>query len=310
MAIKATILADSVSPQGKRITTFETTFPRFILAEFNTHRMLSRNAASSRAIPVEKMMQRVRNDPAMPVHWGANQKGMQAGEELSEYHIKDVKSNWDFARQDALAAVRQLNNIGLHKQVANRLLEPWMWITVICTATEYANFFKLRAHPDAQPEFQKLAFMMKEAYESSEPVALTAPDTFWHLPLVSPEDNDLPISDLCKVAVGRAARVSYLTHDGKRDPQADIDLCDRLLSSGHLSPFEHVARPFSDYEWNVVTNIQNMWRAEWARAKKRPDYTEEKGLWFDQQIDACEFSGNLRGWVSIRKQYQNENTRN
>ena len=315
MAYKVEVLADSVSPQGNRLTTFELTYPRFIHSEFMTHRMMSRNAASSRAIPVDKMLYRVKNEPASPVYWGMNKAGMQSEVEMDEPILKAAKMCWINARDDSVTHATRLRNLNAHKQIANRLLEPWMWITVICTATEYANFFHLRAHPAAQPEFQKLAYMMKEAYEASIP----SPQPFLgathtHLPLLKADEaigllNTIELSDLPKVSVGRCARVSYLTHDGKRDPQADIELCDRLLQSRHLSPFEHVARPFTEEEWTTVRRIQHEIRKMQTIDKTLPNYGSDKDLWYEQMIDQCEFNGNLRGWVSIRKQYQNENVK-
>lgn len=274
---EAKILADSISPLGYRLTTMEVTYPRFVHSEFMTHRAFSRNAASSRAIPIAKMIERVEQDPVLPVWWGKNQSGMQAAEELSEDQIAHCKLDWRFARDSAVRAARSLSDRGLHKQIANRLLEPWMWITVIVSATEWQNFFHLRCHPDAQPELQKIAYMMQELYNTNTPKAARQGD--WHAPLVHAEDitrlrqlhdNDLypdpMISDVCKVSVGRCARVSYITHDGTRDIQADIDLHNRLLTSGHWSPFEHVAQA-GDHGW----------------------------------------SGNFQGWIQYRKTFEGEN---
>lgn len=241
MSYSARVLADSVGPSGKRLTTMEITYPRFVHSEFMTHRMFSRNSASSRAIPIGKMIGRVIDDPVLPVWWGKNQAGMQATEELDEDARVNAEAVWLHARDEAIGRVQVLSAIGLHKQIANRLLEPWMWITVIVSATEWVNFFGLRCHPDAQPEIRKIAEMMRELYQSSRPRETDA--GIWHLPLVGSDDlmGGYGERDLKKISVGRCARVSYLTHDGKRDPQADIDLCDRLSTSGHWSPFEHVA---------------------------------------------------------------------
>lgn len=243
MAFGAQIEADSVSPDDVRLTTFEVTIPRIVLAEFNTHRMLSRNSASSRAIPVKKMIQRVMEDPYIPTHWGKNQKGMQAGKEVDAATQQKAEAAWLVSRDKAVAAAEYLLELGIHKQLTNRLLEPFMWHTILVTATEWNNFFHLRNHPDAHPDIQVPAAMMQELLEESEPKQIDYGQ--WHLPLLVPEDepkwNDG--DTWIKVSVGRCARVSYLTHDGKRDIRADIDLHDRLLKSGHMSPFEHVATP-------------------------------------------------------------------
>lgn len=241
MGYEARILADSLGPSGKRLTTFELTYPRFVHAELMTHRLFSRNSASSRAIPIDKMIERVIKDPAMPVYWGRNQAGMQAAEELTGDAYDDAISEWLCARDEAIGRARELQRLGVHKQIANRLIEPWMWITVIVSATEFGNWFNLRCHPDAQPEIKRIADMMRDLYHSTPPVEKEAGD--WHLPLTGfPGDEGLSAEELRKVSVGRCARVSYLTHDGKRDPSADVQLCDRLRQSGHWSPFEHVAQ--------------------------------------------------------------------
>ena len=243
MAYSARILADNLAPSGYRLTTFEVTFPRIVLAEFNTHRTLSRNSASSRAIPIEKMLARVEADPFVPTYWGKNQKGMQADEELTDKERRIADGLWEGAKLDAIANARRLLDLGVHKQLVNRLLEPFMWQTVICTATEWENFFALRNHKDAQPEIKEIASRMEVIYRANRPTFVD--QGFWHMPLM----NDLEDlrsggyseEQIRQISVGRCARVSYLTHAGERNPWADIELCERLRSSGHMSPFEHVA---------------------------------------------------------------------
>lgn len=248
MAYSAKILADHLAPSGKRIVTYEVTFPRIVLAEFNTHRMFSRNSASSRAIPVEKMLRRIEADPFVPTYWGKNQKGMQAEEAFSEYESEGLRHQWLRARDNAVFAATSLMGSGVHKQLVNRLLEPFMWQTVLVTATEYDNFFGLRCHRDAQPEIREVAAMMERLYDQHEPIDVE--EGFWHLPLVEDrydlEAEGYTEDEIRQVSVGRCARVSYLTHDGKRDPRADIELCRRLRASGHMSPFEHVAQALSE----------------------------------------------------------------
>jgi thymidylate synthase ThyX len=291
----AKILAHSISPDGVPLTTFEVTFPRPILAEFNTHRMFSRNSASSRAIPVEKMIKMVLEHPYIPTHWGKNQKGMQADQEVDEVDQFKAQRRWLEARQLAVNMARELIDIGIHKQITNRLLEPFMWHTCIVTATEWDNFFHLRDNKDAHPEIQKIAHMMRELYESSEPKERDYGE--WHLPLID-TDTDVDVCRtmragrsldecrqvLAKISVARCARVSYLTHEGKRDIQADLDLHDKLLTSGHLSPFEHVARPAKVLVGNTLNE----------------DAT--RGV-FDKNAFWC---GNFRGWIQLRKLIPNE----
>jgi thymidylate synthase ThyX len=247
---QAAIIADSINLTGDRLTTFVLTYHRMIHSEFMTHRMLSKNSSSSRAIPVEKMIKLVESQEVYPLHWGKNQKGMSAQTEVTEDEIQAAAEVWKAAKNDAIRHAKQLVHIGIHKQVVNRLLEPFSTITVICSGTEYQNFFEQRCHPDAQPEIQSLAHKMKAAYDSSQPQQLGAGE--WHLPLIKQEDIDeiSDINELVKVAVGRCARVSYLNHDGVRSLTDDVKLHDRLLTSkpAHLSPFEHVASALPNSE--------------------------------------------------------------
>lgn len=275
MAYKAHILADSISPDGIRLTTFEAWYPRIILAEVDTHRVMSRNSASSRAIPLETQIKELLSDPVLPVVWGTNQSGMTAGGELSTDEIKVAKHNQLLTRDLAiLGMVAQnggLKNIKddelraklqkmktkynvpfvdletpLHKQHINRPLEAWMWTKTIISATEWSNFFALRTDANAQPEFRTIAVMMKEAMDKSTPKKLDYDQ--WHLPLAFLQEEDYELYEkdpekMKMVAAGRCARVSYMTHDGKRDPEKDIELYNQLVSNGHLSPLEHIARP-------------------------------------------------------------------
>lgn len=256
---KAEIIADSVNEVGDRLTTFEIKLHRYVLAEFNTHRVNSRNFQSSRACPAEKMIANILKEDEMvyPLHWGRKQKGMVADLEIDEADQLEAIAIWDEAREAMVGFTRRLLKIDVHKQVANRLLEPFMAITGIVTATDYSNFFAQRCHPDSQPEIRALADAMKLAYDASKPRELDAGE--YHLPLIKPEEwaefhND--IDTVFKVAVGRCARVSYLNHDGDRNIQDDIKLHDRLLTSKppHLSPFEHVAiaLPNSDRKANFT----------------------------------------------------------
>lgn len=239
MTTSAKIIRDSVSPEGHRLTTMEVTFHRFVLAEFNTHRMFSRNSASSRAIPTKKFMERV---SAFPVEFGSNQPGMQAGPPLEGEDLKRAEELWGVAGIQMKMFAKQLADLGVHKQVTNRLLEPFMWHTVIVTATEWDNFFGLRANPMAQPEIRVAAEMMLDAYKNSEPELLRGQ---WHLPYVLDDELPLDLGVLLKISAARCARVSYLTHDGVRNIDKDLELFARLTEADppHASPLEHVALP-------------------------------------------------------------------
>ncbi len=244
MTYAAKVIADSIA-QGVRLTTLEVTMPRIVLAEFNTHRVFSRNSASSRAIPVEKRIAAIRANPFIPDAFGANQRGMQAGESLDDGAQQLARSVWEQCAKEACQNAATFADLGVHKQWANRLLEPYSWTTVVVTATEWANFFGLRCNPEAQPEIRRAAELMREAMATSTPTPMQMDQRLWHAPYAQPEDAALDLEQQIKVCVARCARVSYLTHDGKRDPAADIILADRLLASGHMSPFEHCATPTS-----------------------------------------------------------------
>ena len=210
----------------------------------------------------------------MPVWWGKNQAGMQAWDELGERGKEQAQHEWLEARDSAVRHARSLHTLGVHKQIVNRILEPWMWITVLVSATDFGNWFHLRCHKDAQPEIKRAADMMhvlrfgiEGEMNATQPIYV---GLGFHCPLTGfPGDEDLCEEDLCKVSVGRCARVSYLTHDGKRDPKADIDLCARLAAAGHWSPFEHVAQAMGPMDFNTP-------------------------------------SGNFRGWSQYRKQFIGE----
>lgn len=279
MPYSCRILLDSVNEVGCRLTTFELFYPRMVHAEFMTHRVFSRNAASSRAIPIEKFIERARLDPAMPVWWGKNQAGMQANEELEGYQKELAKKIWLETRDFNISQAERLSAIGLHKQVTNRLLEVWQYIGVIVTSTFYGNFFHLRDHRMAQPEIKHIAAIAHQQYKESKPRELKRGD--WHLPLI--HDEDRPLAQelvleqpelgmwpqaltqklnlstdemtevlLLKVSSGRCARTSYLTHDGTRELSKDVELHDRLIAGpannepGHWSPLEHPACALSE----------------------------------------------------------------
>jgi len=336
MAYRTLVRADSISERGERLTTFEVEFPRIILAEFNTPRVLSRNSASSRAIPVKKQLKRVMADPFIPDEFGRNQSGMNPdwNRPLTELEIAQASRYWLEGRDAAVeTAVKMLigeralggiakdltgrswartpkssrfdtmvqvidalpNNLAdefevhealglsveeilnIHKQYTNRVLEPYMWHTIITTATEWDNLFALRTNKNAQREFMLAAISMREAMEESVPLAMVSDGSDWHLPFFnkfSGEDTEIWRTSIEKsklISVGRCARVSYLTHDGKRDPEKDIELGTSLRIDGHMSPFEHIARPMTDEEYAQ-----------------------------------SQFSGNFRGWVQARKEIPNE----
>lgn len=293
--ITARIVADSVSPEGIRMTTMEIEYPRFILAELNTHRMLSKNSASSRAIPVKAMHEQITTQPAGPVYWGKNQAGMQAKEEIAGNDLADAKFIWKRAMQDALHWASTLSNrVGLHKQIANRVTEPWMTMKTVISGTEWANFFWLRNHPDAQPEIADLALKMRFALAASTPQPLEPGE--WHVPYVntgrSPDtgliryyDNagdELTAEQARIISASCCAQVSYRKNDDTLEKAEKI--YSQLIESepAHASPVEHQATPM-----------------------RRPHSFADLGTTHIDRSDQA-WSGNLRGWIQHRKLIANE----
>lgn len=258
----AKVIEDSISPEGARLTTIECEIHRFVLAEFNTHRVFSRNSASSRAIPYSKMRDKALNSPALPLSWPQEQKGMQGGAELPPASQEDSQQRWLDARDAAVEAADKLHKIGLHKSVINRLLEPFLPHKIIVSATNWAGFWAQRCHPDAQPEIRVAAEAMRDAWKNSTPKELGWGQ--WHLPYIADEERQefplklfapdgaryeglkfLQLNPLLQISAARCARVSYLTHDGKRDLDKDLELFGKLIrhKPAHASPLEHVATP-------------------------------------------------------------------
>ena len=250
--IDSKIIFDSISPNGTRLTTFEVNFHRFVLPELNTHRVFSRNYPSSRAVPVEKMIKQVKENPAAPVHWGKNQTGMQAQEELTGEALNDAQHLWRVAAYDAAVTAKHMLDAGAHKQIVNRILEPFVWTKGIITATDFESFFKLRCHEMAQPEIRALAENMEEKYRSSTPEELTYGE--WHLPYTSGEDRGVILSDNgelfnnIKVSTSCAAQVSYRKLNTTLERAESIYEKLNLPDGGdwpddppHFSPAEHCA---------------------------------------------------------------------
>lgn len=275
MTITAQSVLASVSPEGVRIDTLLLRYPRFIHSEFMTHRQFSRNASSSRAIPVERLIADVENDPAMPIFWGKNRPGMQANEELKGVSREKTEEAWRRAMYLATNYARIMAQEGAHKQIVNRILEPFAHINVVVTAIEWDNFFALRIHEDAQPEIKALAVSMRDAISSANVQKLDYGQ--WHLPFVSGYEvaangglSD-PSGNLRVVSAARCARTSYKTHDGRVSTlEEDIALGDRLTKSRpfHASPFEHQATP----DMLVIEEAESN-NEEWLNLDKHRNFT-------------------------------------
>ena len=262
--ITAKIIADSVSEEsGDRLTTLELQYPRYIHAEVMTHRVFSRNAQSSRAIPVEKAIELVTSEPVEPIFM-KNQPGMQADEKLVGMAYMEARDEWNLARDEAIESAQILLRLGVHKQIANRILEPFSHIKVILSGTEFNNFFRLRIAADAQQEIHELALAMQLAIHESMPHFLKKEE--WHLPYIAQKERDnYSLGMLKKMSVARCARVSYLNHDKtKPDIDKDIELYHFLKESRHMSPLEHVATPLEVGRGNFRGWRQHRDEIEWG----------------------------------------------
>lgn len=302
--ITAKVIQDSVCHRtATRITTFELEYPRFIHSEFMTHRMLSRNAASSRAIPISKLVKLIEQTPARPIEWGKNIKGMQATEQLDFPQLLEASALWDNIAKITCGVARKFDNLQLHKQISNRILEPYQMIKVVCTATTYDNFFHLRKHPDAQPEIKELATVMWNAYNKSSPDGLGPGE--WHVPYILREDTELGLQyyiweeqdnlekqivktyltkeQAIMISASCCAQVSYRILNTDIDKARDI--FERLVESKpvHASPLEHQATPMT----NITSSCSEC--AFW-----------EKGVTHSDK-DGAMWSGNFKYWIQHRQ---------
>jgi thymidylate synthase ThyX len=283
--ISAEIIKHSTSWLGKEIITFVLEYPRYVHSELLTHRVFSKNSASSRAIPIEKFIKVADERPVKPI-WTLNKKGMQ-GDKADSSTQTAADAIWLEARDSAMDYAAQLSFIGAHKQNVNRILEPWFYHKIVLTGTDFDNWYTLRNHKDAQPEIQLLAQKMLEATEASTPELLDKGQ--WHIPF----SNNLgptglrvdTVEKILKVSVARCARVSYNNFDGTSDVQKDIDLYEKLVVSEplHASPAEHQARvPYP----NELHDMEIRW------------YYTSLGKWIQEK---GKYLSNLNCWIQLRK---------
>lgn len=296
--IQAKIIADSYSAiNGKRITTFELVYPRFIHSELMTHRLFSRNAMSSRAVPIEKMIEQVSKDPAMPIHWGLNQPGMQAKEEVSGeneygYDLKELlKARWYESAKFQASFAQEFSDHGLHKQVVNRILEPFQLMKTVLTSTEFDNFFWLRKHEDAQPEIKELAERMYEQLEWNKCLTIELDAGDWHTPYYEAgywlQESTTPLEDALAISSSCCAQVSYRLLDDSIEKARKV--YQRLVESTpvHASPFEHCASPM---RFDIMT-ASNLFKlgGRWEQGVTHAD--REGNFW----------SGNFKSWIQYRQ---------
>lgn len=287
--ISVEIIKDSYNPEfSSRITTMILEYPRIIHSELMTHRLFSRNASSSRAIPVSKVIEQVQNTPAMPVRFGKNQAGMQ---DAGEYMPDLGKEIWNDAAEDAVRHAKAFTEHGFHKQIANRILEPFQYIRVCVTSTNWNNWFNLRNHPDADPTIHLLAATMDKAMNESEPYRLMPSQ--WHIPFIKEqvniheqkffdeEDNEISLAQALMISASCAAQTSYRKLDSSIEKAEDI--YKKLIESKpcHASPVEHQCMAI-------------------AKMKNPMDYFNIPGI---THIDrnSIPWSGNIHGFVQYRQ---------
>lgn len=314
----AIIVADSINRYGNRLTTFQLRYWRPIHSELMTHRKFSRSAGSSRARPSQKIIDQVRDNPWGPIHWGKNEPGMQANAELEGEALKDAQYHWKLAAYNASLSAEYMLNHGAHKQIVNRLLEPFTYIDVLVTATEYANWFKLRDHPDAQPEIRELAQLMRQAYRESLPTQVFGGQ--WHLPYITKDDWYMAeefifhsrgtrslltfaekLEVVRKISVARCARVSYKAFDGTVAPiEKDLELYDQLLVSEplHASPAEHQATP-DEMQWIQTLAVASP--EDYRNGDQDEEILDTSECWLHPELH-----GNFTGWKQYRKMLPNE----
>ena len=332
--IQARVVADSISPEGQRLISIEGTMARYVLAELNTHRMFSRNSASSRAIPVFKQIERVLQDPYLPVEWGKNKPGMSAAETLNLEEAEQAERIWRDASIHMILSAVELNGgiesiqdselraliedeqklknritdeslpFMVHKQIVNRLMEFAMHHTVLITATEWSNFFALRISKDAQPDLRVFAEAALEAIENSQPREVAAGG--WHTPYVDATEG--PYSryeeeDLKKVATAKAARLSYLNQEqhlrilaeGRAAGKKEEDIMDVMVAKDIELHDILVANGHMSPLEHVATPFS---RDDWDRIQRlRQMLPEDHYLW-----PALDYDGNFHGWHQYRKQ--------
>lgn len=347
MAANATILADSISPNGCRLTSIEATYGRIVHSEMMTHRVFSRNSASTRAIPISIQLRNLLANPFIPERFGINQRGMQSAEflegakhdravelwlrgrdravtnviemilgtEIAE-EVLGYDSNREYVPGDVLLErlpdltalfpksddevdLSETSMLNVHKQLAGRGLEAYMWHTIVLTGTEFENFFALRDHPEAQGEIAQIARLMRQAYEDSTPKQLEFGE--WHLPYVKEGEFDQPFDGI-RASAARAAAASYGRQYAEVAPEKEFGRYNDLVYKGHMSPLEHQGTPFSGAEHTARTEAAMAARTRMYASLVVGD-VNQPAL---NAVESLNFSGNLRGWTQHRKQISHE----
>jgi len=369
MAYNAFVLADSVSPEGCRLTTFEITYPRIVHSERLRHGQDRGNSNSSRAIATQTQLRSMLGEAFVPNKFGVNKSGMSADTDLTGAKLEEAKEIWEAGLARALTeflelilgrqvtsrvlgydpqheyvtrdtvrqhldelidlipkaednfALKEESILNVHKQIANRPLETWIWHTEVISGTEWSNFFALRDHKDAQPDIQVIAHMMREVMDASTPRELNYDQ--WHLPFVTDEDlvelarQGLdPVRDAIKISAARCGAVSYSRQHTRKSYKDEIKRYDLFVSGGHMSPLEHQARPFSRAEWTMRRAAMDIVSATGLQLGRKQYYAKGptgfvalqgvSELMLEQTKESLNFLANYRGWVQHRKEIPNE----
>lgn len=299
----ARLIKHSISPSGVQFFTWELEYWRGFHSENMTHRMLSKNASSTRAIKIESAIDNIRKNTGMPIHWGTNNAGMQSKNEMSVDQQEQAKKLWLDSMESVIGFVEKLSDkstMNGHKQWVGRLLEPYSCIKVVESGTEFANYEALRYHPDAQPEFKDLLHCMITAKQMSTPELLLPGE--WHTPYVttkringvltywSNEETQIDSETALKISASCCAQVSYRRLDDTIDKA--LAIFDKLnlhskQNPAHASPVEHQASPMTD---SNCAFDPSTWESGVTHVRK------DGSLW----------SGNLRGWVQYRQLFENQ----
>lgn len=296
------LIADSVNyATGVRLCTFQLIdVPKFVLFDISRHRTFSFSVESSRAIPVKKLVERVRNETFIPEVWGSNQAGMGEGAPLSEDDSIQANHAWGYAARACANVSEELAGLNVHKHHANRPMDwiaPISFIFTSCNAG-IENFLKLRLPYGVQPELRFIASRAQELYDTSEPKVLEPGD--WHLPFITQEDWDehRDVTALRIISAARCARTSYARMGEVFPFEKDRELVyDRLVKYGHWSPLEHQAMALSvaqvqndrwDYyvtgEQSILSNFHPCWK-QWRKLfRDESGAKREDGVWKDPKF--------------------------
>lgn len=309
MAFRACVLADSISPptpqhpNGVRLISVAAEYPREVLAEFNTHTIMSKSTSSSRATPMEQMLKKIESDGHTP-EFGGNTRGMQAKDTWEGSQAEQARRIWEDAKADAVRHARRFMELGVHKQVGNRVVENYGWTRQVITSTQWANFFTLRTHDDAHPAFRRIARMMYVAISRSTPKKLGYGD--WHLPFVNDADRG-QIAEICGDGdwfpeKAEPIRKMFLEHGGRTT--ADLFAC--ILSAVRCARtsynrFDGTGHGFTHGDWKTFGTLALRDDSGTNPVHASPTGHQGTPLHPAQQSAYPWKVSNLAGWLQFRR---------